>query len=268
MRRHTFPRVVAAALGCFVAGSGAGCEFDAVTLEAGTGWGARSGSLTISGHLEDGAGNAVVGARVVLDGDTDALRLSNFTGGFSFHVDPGSYRMTASGACSFAPAAVDFVNVAASVTHNFAATSVGCITSKPSNVVSNGRVLTLEPLRATTSVDVGIFSGADAAVARLDDILTEIPSPSARTRRLLIAGDTAIERLVPIDFAAPLIPAGSGVSSSGGTKLVLTTAIAAGDQVVRFETQLLSDAAPDTVDHFVLAGRSFTREQIPDLIAR
>jgi hypothetical protein len=255
----------ALALGLALGGAAAaGCGGDHGPLDGATGFGATSGALAIRGHLRDAAGRAIVGARVALDGEARAERLSNFTGGFDFHVGSGSYELRVSGDCSFASAAATLTGLAADATQDFEATSDGCVTSTPSFVSSNGEVLTTAPLGGYTLVNVGPYSDADHAVAGLDLITEE--HPSTPVHRLTIAGDPALEEQQVIEFRGPLPPAGTGGGGTGdGSLLHVTTAIAAGDQVVRFETELPPDTAADVVDRFVAAGRSFTREEIPEL---
>jgi hypothetical protein len=266
VRRHRFIGGRALALGLAIGGAvaAAGCGGAHGPLDGTTGFGATNGALTIRGHLRDAAGRAIVGAHVALDGDARAERLSNFTGGFDFHVSPGSYALRASGDCTFVAADVSLTGVVADTTQDFDATSDGCVTSTPSNVVSTGEVLTVNPLGGYTFASIGSYSGAADAMAGLDLITEEIPSTPVH--RLTIAGDPALEEQVVIHFSGPTIPAGGGGGDPGGGSLLhVTTAIAAGDQVVRFETELPPDAAADVVDRFVAAGRSFTRDEIADL---
>src|SRR5205085_2383719 len=68
-----------------------------------TNTGAMDGGLIIHGHLRDSSGTPIVGGRVDLAGQAQAVRFSYFTGGFVFHVDPGSYSLLVGGACSFSP---------------------------------------------------------------------------------------------------------------------------------------------------------------------
>ena len=51
----------------------------------------------------------------------------------------------------------------------------------------------------------------------------------------------------------------------GGPVLSLTTAIAIGSQVVRFESQLDAAADGTTISRFIYAGRNFTADELPDL---
>ena len=49
--------------------------------------GAMTGALTVSGHIRDSAGRAIVGARVDLDDDDSrGIRFTDLTGGYAFHV--------------------------------------------------------------------------------------------------------------------------------------------------------------------------------------
>jgi hypothetical protein len=81
--------------------------------------GATSGSLTISGKVTSG-GLPVAGVKVGLTGSTQATRISDETGAYTFSVNPGSYSLNLSQACaSFAPSAVNFNNITKSQTENF-----------------------------------------------------------------------------------------------------------------------------------------------------
>ena len=95
-----------------------------------------------------------------------------------------------------------------------------------------------------------------AGMARLRDIATEIDAP---TCGLTIAGSPATERRARISVA------GAQGSPAPTELLVVTTAIAVGDLVVRFESKLAADAAPEIVDLFAAAGRAFSPEQVSEL---
>ena len=81
--------------------------------------GAASGSLTVSGAVTSG-GLPVPGVLVSLAGSTQAFRVSDEKGAYSFSVNPGSYSLDVSGPCtSFAPSAVNLNNVKTSQTQSF-----------------------------------------------------------------------------------------------------------------------------------------------------
>jgi hypothetical protein len=85
--------------------------------------GAASGSLTVAGTITSG-GQPVAGARVSLNGNTQAYRTTDETGAYSFAVNPGSYSVSASGACrSFTPGAANLNNLRTNVQQNFQGTS-------------------------------------------------------------------------------------------------------------------------------------------------
>lgn len=87
--------------------------------------GGTSGTLTISGHVTS-AGHPVAGARVVLNGSAQGNRISDETGAYSFRVNPGSYTLSISGACSsFAPSVVNLNNITANQVRDFVG-SGGC----------------------------------------------------------------------------------------------------------------------------------------------
>src|SRR5437870_5828906 len=91
--------IVAASTNYLFGGSGPGCGGQP-TVNAG----AMTGPLTLGGHVRDATGNAVVGARIDLSGATRAVRFTDFTGGYTFHLDPGTYGLAASGQCPITPA--------------------------------------------------------------------------------------------------------------------------------------------------------------------
>jgi hypothetical protein len=259
MRRGTsLGALVIGAWGLAAGAAIAGCGIDE-PRDVSTGFGATVGPLTISGHLRDPAGNNVVGGRVALDGDTHAVRLSNFTGGFAFHVEPGMYQLSVSGDCGFPSTPLRLREVTASATLDVAAANTGCVTSTVFDPNVNGEMLKIDPIGSYTAVNVGSYADADRAVASFDDIASEVTDTPIR--RVIIAGHPALERLASIWHSGP-----QGVGP-GSTMLYVETAIAVGDQVVRFSTQLQPDAAVDTIDRFLDAGRSFTPDQIPELHA-
>jgi len=222
--------------------------------EVTTGVGATSGALTISGHLRDASGNAIVGARVRLSGDAIAIRSSNFTGGFVFHVDPGPYGLSVSGDCSFSSPLSSLGRLTESATVDFDATSAGCMTSTPFDVTPNGEMLMVGPPDGYTGASVFQYD----AGTYLDLVASEIPGASVR--RVLIAGDPAVE------YTTLLTKPGPQVDPRPVTVRTLVTAIVSGgSDVTRFDTQLPPDATADAIQRYVDAARSFTREETAEL---
>jgi len=85
--------------------------------------GATSGAFTISGKVTSG-GAPVPGALVALNGSTQASRVTDETGAYSFSVNRGSYSLKVTGACgSFAPDVANLNNVAANKTQSFTGAS-------------------------------------------------------------------------------------------------------------------------------------------------
>ena len=85
--------------------------------------GATSGAFTISGVVTS-AGQPVPGALVALDGSTQATRVTDETGSYSFAVNRGSYSLKVTGACgSFSPDVVNLNNVGSNKTQNFQGTT-------------------------------------------------------------------------------------------------------------------------------------------------
>jgi hypothetical protein len=86
--------------------------------------GATSGSLAISGKVTS-AGAPVPGVKVTLSGSTQGTRVTDETGAYAFAVNPGSYSLTLSQACtSFSPQVVNLNNLRTNQVENFSGT--GC----------------------------------------------------------------------------------------------------------------------------------------------
>jgi hypothetical protein len=223
--------------------------------------GATSGPLTISGHVRDASGKPVVGSRITLSGSAQAVRFSDLTGGYTFHVAAGSYAMATAGACALTPASVNVNNLAVSRTQDFVA-GPGCMVAQVSNVTSTGQVVRV--LRGTTPLALTLTnvvqSTPAATTQRLLDIGAERTEP---VRNLTIAGFPAIERQALIQNQEPGDPA-EILGDAGETEdqIWLTTAIAVGDTVVRFETQLPDDASAATIDSFFAIARDFTPDEM------
>ncbi len=229
--------------------------------------GATSGPLTISGHALDASGRPVIGGRIVLSGSAQALRFTDLTGGYTFHLSPGSYSLSVSGACPFTPANANINNLATNVVQNFTA-GAGCMVATNANVAPDGQVVRISQGGAPVAVTLTnvLPLTATGVTARLQDIVSE---RAEAIRSLTIAGFSAIERealILPPDPASGLEIAGDD-DDDGPTEpqLWLTTAIAAGSTVVRFETQLPPTAPAATVNAFFALARNFTPEEIPAL---
>ncbi len=227
--------------------------------------GATSGPLTIIGHIKDASGQPILGARVDLTQHERAIRFTDMTGSYTFHVKPGSYSLRASGTCSFTPAKADLDNVKANVVQDFTA-GPGCVTvtATQSNLNPTGSVITVSMggvALGTTYVRIEQRSSASDALARLNEIAAEQPAP---TRSLTIAGYPAIERQVLVTLPGP-DPDIAGNVGPAGPFLALTTAIAVGNTVVRFESQLSATADAATIVLFFQAGRNFTPDALPGL---
>ena len=85
--------------------------------------GATSGAFTISGVITS-AGQPVPGALVALNGSTQATRVTDEAGAYSFAVNRGSYSLKVTGACgSFSPDVVNLNNVSSNKTQSFQGTT-------------------------------------------------------------------------------------------------------------------------------------------------
>ena len=79
---------------------------------------------------------------------------------------------------------------------------------------------------------------------------------------MTIAGNPAIERQTLVRSPGPH---GGPTGPPPGPFLVITTAVAVGNRVVRFESQPPEDAPAATIARFIQIGRNFTADAIPDL---
>jgi len=114
---------------------------------------------------------------------------------------------------------------------------------------------------AAPGVSVLADSSPAAVQSDLQTIAAEGPSPCS----LLIDGHRAIERQRSDTIPGPL--GGPAI-----TQLGLTTAIAVGSTIVRFETALgegsggqISAPPSDTIDRVLAAGLDFTADELPEL---
>jgi len=220
--------------------------------------GAFSGPLSLSGHITDQGGAAVVGEIVTLTGTSPASRSTDFAGGYLFHPTAAPYSLTLSSEqCSFSPTSAGGTISLPSGTgmQDFTATSNDCATATSSNASSSGAVLTIHQgttLLGTTKVNITAVSNANAAAITLNDIVSEITAPACS---LLIAGKPAIERRAILSAPGPTSAGGQAGNSTA--YLAVTTAIGLETAVVRFESQLDAGAPEDVVNLFVAAGRAF-----------
>jgi hypothetical protein len=227
--------------------------------------GATSGPLTISGHVKDASGQPILGARVDLSEHPRGIRFSDFAGSYSFHVKPGDHDLRISGTCSFTPAKVHKDDLKGNAVQDFTA-GPGCVTvtAAQSNPSPTGSVITVSKggtVLGTTYVNIEQRSSTSDALAGLNEIAAEQPAP---TRTLTIAGFPAIERRTLVVLPGPG-PEIAGNAGDAGPFLALTTAIAVGNSVVRFESQLSAAADAATIALFFQSARNFTPDELPSL---
>jgi hypothetical protein len=243
-------------------GSGASCG-GAATVNTG----ATTGALTISGHVRDASGKPIVGGRITLGGAAQALRFSDFTGGYTFHVAPGTYTLAASGDCALTPANVNLSNLTASRVQDFASSAAGCVTAAASSTVASGELLTVTQRGAllfTAGAQVTTYANAAQALAALQAIGQELGGSGVRS--LTIAGFPAIERQTLV----PLLPEFDDGGAGGGDgdavlATAVTTAVAMNNVVVRFGALMPDGVTAATIARFFSTGRNFTPEEAPAL---
>ncbi|HEX3905581.1 MAG TPA: carboxypeptidase-like regulatory domain-containing protein [Polyangia bacterium] len=237
------------------AGSGATCG-GTVNVNVG----AMNGPFTISGQLTDASGKRIVGGRINLGGTTSAIRFSDYTGRYTFHVAAGSYNLTASasGTCTLAPANAALNGLNGNRTQDFMAAGADCVAAAPLNTSPTGQYLSVT--QGATSLGVTLVrvepraSVADAQAA-LQQIAQE---QSAPVTNLTIAGFPALERQVTVPTPEIELPSGGEAPDTLG----ITTAVAAGSTLVRFESRLALDASAATINAFVFGGRNFGLDSI------
>jgi hypothetical protein len=229
--------------------------------------GAMTGPLTISGHVRDSSGQPVLGARIELGEHHRAVRFSSLTGGYVFHVRPGDHELRISGSCTFTPVHVKKDDMKADIVQDFVA-GPGCVTTTAtqSNVNATGSVITVRngaTLLGTTYVHIEERGTPSDAQAGLTEIAAEQSAPA---KPLTIAGFPAIERQVLLTLPGPgQEPEIQGNVPQNGPFLALTTAIAAANTLVRFESQLPGKGDPQTIALFQQAARDFDPSAISSL---
>ena len=226
--------------------------------------GAMSGPLTVSGHVKDAGGLPVLGARVDLGEHHRAVRFTDVTGSYTFHVKPGDFELAISGTCIFTPRRVEKDDLKASIVRDFLA-GLGCMTSVPSNLTSTGSAFVIRQgtnVIGTTYVHLEDLASPAAALSRLNQIAAEQPTPSIS---LTIAGFSAIERQTSINLPGldPDIAGSAGHQT--GPFFALTTAIADDHTVVRFESQLPKESSAATIAQFFQLARNFTPDALNSL---
>ena len=229
--------------------------------------GATTGALTISGHVRDSSGRPVVGAQLNLDGATRAIRFSDFTGGFTFHVDRGSFTLvaTTSTGCPLTPAGiVGFNNITTNKTQDFVGSGAACTTSSPIEVTATGQKMLLRTagdVVGEVTARLETFADQATAVARLQAIAGQPPTGASRS--VTIAGLPAVERQVSLQIAGGLDPDEGLPAAERFT--FLTTSIAFNGTVVRFERHDPGTIAPVTANAFFAAARNFSPEELAGL---
>jgi hypothetical protein len=232
--------------------------------------GGTTGPYSISGHARDGAGQPIVGARIDLvraDDEVDgveAVRFTDVNGSYSMSVRNDVYDLRISGPCSFTPSRIHIEQIHASLAQNFVGGS-GCQTESQNSVNPTGSVFTMKQggdTIGTTYVRVEQRASAADAQARLVEIEKE--QPSVAFTLLTIAGYPAIERQATVKLPG----LDRDADSSGGSSqpfLAITTAIADGSIVVRYESQLSASASAATIALFVQIGRNFNPNNLNEL---
>lgn len=232
---------------------------------AGVGSGASNGPFTVRGHVLDGAGVPVIGARLDLSGDALAVRYTDFTGGFTFHLDGGDFRLSATAPCALAPAALEIHGLTGDATYTIAADTTGssCVTCPLRGRASPGFIRTLKRAGvALADVDGLVLAwGAEAVTADLEKGREQPLGSGGWVCDLSVAELPAIESQIPVHrYGAP--------DDQGRTDwdlLYLGTNIAVGDTLVSFQA-LVDPATPqETLDLFFATARNFTPEELPEL---
>jgi hypothetical protein len=198
---HSFCLAVACSLAAFSCGQ-ASDTTSTVAIDAPTcqsiprvNSGALTGSLTLRGHVLDSSGAAIVGARLDLTRDGTATRFSDLTGGYVFHVNPGSYSLAASGDCPISPSSMGTGAITAAVTFDFTATGVDCVTSVVSSQTTTGSVHSLSQSGSQFGSAVLVSletNSADPAASLKSVSMDGLPTCS-----LLVAGEQAVEQKAP-----------------------------------------------------------------------
>ena len=222
-----------------------------------------SGKLTISGHVKDPAGQAIAGIEIVLRGSAEASQRTDIAGRYAFQVDPGSYVLSSSGGCSLDPSVVGLNDLTANTSQDFLAGD-GCLAVAVESRSATGSSLTIqekgEPI-ATLQVQTENHPSAQAVMARFGQIEQEQPEP---VDFITIAGLPAIQRRVMLAGRRAMLDADlPGSRPISEPVVVLTTAVAVGSVMVRFESQLASDADEADIQEVLAA----THAAVPGSLA-
>jgi hypothetical protein len=193
--------------------------------------GATSGALTISGRVIDAAGNPVRGIRILLNGNTQAVRTTTSTGTYAFQVNPGSYSLTPTGSCAFTPDVVNLNSLSASRSQDFRA-GAGCA----GTAVDGGA----PDAKEASAPDAKEASAPDAKEASAPDA-TEASAPDTSTSDAKEAGPPDV--CVPATCAAAGRVCGSLSNGCGGT---LQCGTCAANQTCNAAGQCVNNCVPTT----------------------
>ena len=234
---------------------------------AGVGSGASNGPFTVRGHVLDGSGAPVIGARLELSGDASAVRYTDFTGGFTFHLDGGDFRLNATAFCPLSPAGLEIHGLTGDATYTLTAAPTGtsCVTCPLRGRASPGFIRTLKREGvALADVDALVLAwGAEAVTADLE---------KGREQPLGSGGwlcDLAVAELPAIELQIPVHRHGAP-DEQGRTDwdlLSLGTNIAVGDTLVSFQAVVDPATPQETIDLFFATARNFTPEELPELFS-
>jgi hypothetical protein len=168
--------------------------------------GAAVGPLTISGYVKDSAGTRIIGARVDLSGSAEAVRFTDFSGGYVFHVCPGSYTLRAQGDCTLDPTSVNLDNLTVNATQDFTGSGMSCVTGTPFSVHATGELI--QVLQAGTALGLtgtGMLQGSSSTAAQAYLLQIAQEQPQAANCAVVVAGNPAIERQVLVTPPPPQI---------------------------------------------------------------
>lgn len=217
--------------------------------------GAMDGAFTLSGHVTDGVGNPIVGQKIRLNGSLQAVRFTDISGGYAFHLNSGSYSINNWGsACSLAPQNANLNNLNADTVQDFVGSGSGCAgnVGEVTNQTATGQVVKVpDGIGGSnrTIVSVKVEGSEVGALERLDLIAGEQPG----AEDIQISAYPAIQRIARVRGTKIVMEVGFPVPEV----IVVTVAVAVGESVIRFETHMSETATDEEIGKVLALGRNF-----------
>lgn len=211
--------------------------------------------IVVSGRVADATDTAVVGVRVDIEGTEEAVAYSGLDGRFTFHVSPGSYRLSVRGDCRLSPSSDDLGVLKADSRRDFRATSEGCVTATLDP--DGGTVGAIFGLRRRSSPIAIVSANFYAPVVGVAEEMRTFAAQMGAAHELSIAGRPALELQV---VNSPPRTQGAYV---GRASISLETAIVFDDHVLHLRTNMNADTDPATISWLTAVAHNVSPKVIP-----